>query len=253
MYTRKIWLMPPSAPLSEQNVDVWIPHGDYIPWLQSLGVNVETIRAANVHRCSDDTTRLLAFGVIKRYKCLDEAVRAVAGASDVNLRLTIKGNAPDSDYLGELLSIAAGDSRIVIAPGRMDDLELAREILSADLIVLPYRDLYNSGALLLALSLGRPVAMRRSEVALQMFEEFGPEWIFLYEGEFTADVAVKLVQSVGRTAVARKSSPGRDWARVARLHNEAYCAASVRSTEVMHGNRGISEKTADHQEELRDA
>ncbi len=52
-------------------------------------------------------------------------------------------------------------------------------------MVLPYREMHNSGAALTALSLNRPVLVPDNEVNRELAEEVGPGWVFRYDGELT--------------------------------------------------------------------
>ncbi|MBM4515638.1 hypothetical protein GS432_01345 [Rhodococcus hoagii] len=54
--------------------------------------------------------------------------------------------------------------RVSSALGFAPDADLVREISMSEMVVLPYRFMHNSGAVLLALSLDRPVLVPDNEV-----------------------------------------------------------------------------------------
>lgn len=108
----------------------------------------------------------------------------------------------------------------------MDDPTLAREIGQAELVVLPFRRLFNSGSLLLALSLERPVLVPRNEASLALAREVGPGWVHLYDGELQSQTlawALDQVRSIPRAAAPDFSR--REWRDAGLRHYQAYLAA----------------------------
>jgi beta-1,4-mannosyltransferase len=53
---------------------------------------------------------------------------------------------------------------------------------------LPYRSVLNSGAMLFALSRNRPVLAPNIGSLPELRETVGPDWVYLYEGEFNQSV-----------------------------------------------------------------
>ncbi|WP_146215862.1 hypothetical protein [Cryobacterium arcticum] len=212
LVTARIWL---SDREDEDGVrgdgDVVIPHSDYAPWLEALGTLEEAPLGIN---------QILCFGVIRRYKRFDEVANAA-----VNLgypHLTIAGAPSEPDYAKELRSIAeAHPSRLSIILKRLDSEELVERIQSANLVVVPYADLYNSGVVLLALSLQRPVALRESSASRALAAEYGDYWIRRYEGELTALSLDRLIAEPDDVQ-ARAFSERRQWSFAAREHRAVY-------------------------------
>jgi beta-1,4-mannosyltransferase len=227
LYSVRLWLMPPPEGISQRKEgrDVVIPHGDYHPWLDALGVRESEIRAANLVNGERHEFHLLCFGVLKKYKNIHEPVSAVVSCTNPRVRLAVKGMATDFEYFNFLKELAADDPRIEILAERLEDDQLIAEILATDVVVIPYPDLYNSGVLLLALSLGRPVALRTSDVALEFQAEFGADWIMMYDNEFDADALEELIARY-RSPHSRHVSETRNWNNIGGLHNEAYTLAS---------------------------
>jgi beta-1,4-mannosyltransferase len=86
--------------------------------------------------------------------------------------------------------------------------------------------MHNSGTLLLALSLARPVLAPWSESNAALAEEVGPGWVFLYEGDFEPALLESTLDKVRGTP--RGSAPDlsqRDWPRIGRLHYRTYLEA----------------------------
>lgn len=132
---------------------------------------------------------------------------------DPRLKLRIVGN-PATPQMRSLVEEAcAQDPRISALLAYVEEPVLAREVSEAELVVLPYRQMHNSGTLLLALSLARPVLAPWSESNAAIAEEVGPGWVFLYEGEFDAALLTGMLDKV--RAAPRGAAPDlsqRDWA-----------------------------------------
>ena len=69
----------------------------------------------------------------------------------------------------------------------------------AELVVLPYRHMHNSGSVLAALSLGRPVLVPDNEVNRRLADEVGPGWVHLYQDEIDSGDLVAAFASMRRT------------------------------------------------------
>jgi glycosyltransferase involved in cell wall biosynthesis len=103
---------------------------------------------------ADDGRTVLALGIIRPYKGLDDAVSAVLAIDGA--RLLVAGDARIA--LGELQN-RAGD-RAEWRLGYLPDDELSRALAEATVAVFPYRaELDQSGALLQALGAGLPAVV----------------------------------------------------------------------------------------------
>jgi len=107
-------------------------------------------------RSEDGSFRVLLFGRIFAYKGLEDLILAEAalGESVPGLRIVIAGRGDDPSDFRPMM----GD------PGRYDirhrfieDEEVARLFVDADVVVLPYTEASQSGVLNLAAAFGRPV------------------------------------------------------------------------------------------------
>lgn len=106
---------------------------------------------------------ILFFGRIAPYKGLEFLVHAFAqlAAQSKDYRLVIAGR-PDrcdeywSGVQAQIQSLGLGD-RITVNAGFIPDSEVEVYFKAADALILPYRDIYQSGVLFLAQSFGLPV------------------------------------------------------------------------------------------------
>jgi beta-1,4-mannosyltransferase len=98
----------------------------------------------------------LAFGQVRPYKRLDDLLTAFAAVPDADARLVIAGRAPNPADAKAIRTQAAHDPRVVLALERIPDQDVAGLYAACDVAVIPYREVFSSGALVLALSLGLP-------------------------------------------------------------------------------------------------
>lgn len=157
-------------------------------------------QAARARLDLPDGAPVLAFvGRLRRYKGVADLARAFAGA-DLDAWLVVAGAAEDPGETGALSTLAAASPRIRLRLGHQSDEDLADVLAAADLVVLPYRSVTNSGAALLALTAHRPVLVP----ALAVFDELGAlvgdEWVQRFQPPLdAADL---------ETALARLPAPG---------------------------------------------
>lgn len=167
---------------------------------------------------------ILYFGLIRPYKGVDTLLKVFSRIEDDKLRLRLVGR-PDKDFRGLIEEYCDRDARITSDLAFVSDEALARNIRQSELVVLPYREMHNSGAILAALSLDRPVLVPRSESNELLCKEVGPGWIYMFDGELSPDI---LIDTLERARTAPASPPcldGRSWDEVGEAHYRAYRTA----------------------------
>jgi beta-1,4-mannosyltransferase len=170
--------------------------------------------------------RLLSFGLLRPYKGVECLLQAFAELRDPSVSLHVVGSPTTRDLRETVLAAASADPRITARLEYVDDPTLRDEIAAAELVVLPYRELHNSGAALLALSLERPVLLPASEVASALTDEVGPGWVHLYSGELTgAALATALTRSRDVVRAGRPDLSRREWTGAGAGHRAVYLAA----------------------------
>lgn len=163
-----------------------IPHGNYLPFIEKIADE------------KNDSFTLLFFGQIKQVKGLDILLKAtsILKKKGVKLNLLIAGKAWKSDldeYINminelEISDITKTDFRYV------PDNEVTSFYAKADLLVLPYREIYQSGVLLLSMSYGKPILSSN----LPAFADVIKDGVngFLFEQGSAEDLAAKVEQIV---------------------------------------------------------
>lgn len=176
--------------------------------------------------------RLLYFGLIRPYKGVEsllESFCAIEAERAQGLQLRVVGNPATAELAEQIQQICKADPRVGAVLAYVDEVTLAHEIGEAELIVLPFRQMHNSGSVLLALSLDRPVLVPRNTANIALAAEVGVGWVFMYDDELSSDVLLLTLQQV--RAELRAPSPDfslRDWQDAGHRHYSAYLAA-------MHG------------------
>jgi len=69
---------------------------------------------------------------------------------------------------------------------RIDDDELIRLLELSDLVVLPYREIMNSGSAMLALSAARPLLGPNMGSLPELQQLVGADWVRLYDGRLSS-------------------------------------------------------------------
>jgi beta-1,4-mannosyltransferase len=193
---------------------VTIRHGHYRDWFAGQPVPPPV------------AGRLLYFGILRRYKGVLELLDAVRAAPEADVTLRLVGSTRDADLGAAIGAAGTADPRISSVLDYVADDVLAREVGAAELVVLPYREMHNSGAALLALSLARPVLIPAGEISAALAEEVGPGWVHTFAGPLTIE---KIEDALTAARAARSRVPDlsrREWDQLARQHLHAYrCAA----------------------------
>jgi beta-1,4-mannosyltransferase len=157
-----------------RDLNVVIPHVSYIA-------------AYSQHaKFASQPGKVLYFGMIRPYKGVERLISEFRSIPDADIALRLVGKA--TPELAEAITrSAAEDKRISHDLRFVGDEQLIQEISSSDLVVLPYRQMHNSGALLAALSLERRVLVPANPVNHALGEEVGAGWVHFFEGELNSE------------------------------------------------------------------
>ncbi|NAZ81537.1 hypothetical protein GTR02_06865 [Kineococcus sp. R8] len=181
-------------PSTRRATGVVIPHGDYGPVLGP----VPSRAAARAELGLTGAGRvLLVFGKLQAYKGITALLTAFASVPGADVRLLVRGAPADEATAALLREAAARDPRIDLEARYLSQAELTTAVAAADLVVLPYARVTNSGSALLALSVGRAVLLPRTPVFEELQGRCGPRWVRLSAG---APGARDLVGTVGAPA-----------------------------------------------------
>ncbi len=162
-------------------------------------------------------------GQIREYKNLPELIGLVRALQDPMVTLLIAGRTASPGLDQRLQAAAGADPRVRLDLRLIPEHEIQVFLNAADLVVLPYREILNSAAALLALSFNKPVLLPEIGALPELQERVGPAWVRLYRGALTPNIlddALAWAHSTRRPAEAPLGPY--DWAEVARATIAAY-------------------------------
>jgi D-inositol-3-phosphate glycosyltransferase len=210
-----------------------VPHGNFDVFLTEEMVTRDCARKKL--SLTTDAEVLLFFGFIKKYKGLDLLLDAfeIASSKNKKLYLVIAG-ATDTEelnqhYLSRIGNITSGD-RIIYHNRFIDDKEVQVYFQSADLVVLPYKQISHSGVMHLAYSFGRPLIVTDAgDFIFTVTDDKSGFVVSRYEPEVLASVIEegfsdkqKLEQM--STHILGLNNTKYTWENAARLTKEVYQA-----------------------------
>lgn len=171
----------------------------------------------------DDATVIAWLGQIRPYKNVPALIEAFRALDDPKIVLSICGRPLDESMADLVRTAAEGDPRIRLRLRFLQNFEITRQLIAADMLALPYGSILNSGSALLGLSLDRPILVPALGAMPELQESIGTEWVRTYDGAFTADVlhaAIDWARSTPRPAVAPLDAL--DWSTIAQQTVCAY-------------------------------
>lgn len=211
----------PAQPSAVQVPTVYIPHGHYKE------------RFARHLQSEMETGRIVFFGLIRPYKNVSRLIEVFAEGARPGEFLSVVGRPQEEWLRTEIVEAAAGIEQIGLDLRFVADEELVAEVTRAQLVVLPYLEMNNSGALFVALSLGRPVLVPRSAVNEAIAAEVGSEWMWLFDGEMTADLLRRGIEWSQTPRTERTPAMAqRDWDAIGARHRDLYRSLADRKFRV---------------------
>ena len=200
-----------------------IPHGHYA---DAYPQHLSQTKARALLNLPDSATVVLHFGLLRPYKNVPDLIRCFASANLSEAILLVAGKPFDEVIERQVQECAehycASQTDIRLVLQHIPDADVAMYFSAADLVVLPYERILNSGAVILALSQNKPVLVPALGSMQEHQTSFGDQWIRLYTDNLTAD---HLVAAVGWVNKTRRSTPNLqtlDWTELARQTKEAY-------------------------------
>lgn len=137
----------------------WIPHGNFELFLSRHQPAPPPLTRKEYGAGADDIVFLM-YGLIRPYKGLDlltEAFCQIPTTSKAYLIVAGGGNRNLFDLAMERLQKANKDTRAMLRFRFVEDAELSNLVAACDVVVLPYRHVYQSGVLVLAMTYGKAI------------------------------------------------------------------------------------------------
>lgn len=149
-----------------------IPHGHYRD--QYPPCRVDARAALGI---PEEARVFLFFGEVREYKNVDALIRAFRNLKLSNVVLYVVGRPWSASLTETIRREAAQDRRVHLELEFIQRGQVAKYLDASNLVVLPYRQILNSGAALLALSLNRPVLVPDQGSMGDLKEDFGGDWV----------------------------------------------------------------------------
>lgn len=194
---------------------VFIPHGHYRD------------RFSSHQRSTSVPGRVVYAGLIRPYKGVEDLIEALGQSGSAALSLRIVGR-PSRDLRETVERACAEYANVSARLEFVPDADLVAEITAAELVCLPYKELHNSGMVLVALSLDRPVLVPDTASMRALSEEVGPGWVHTFDSRLSVDdiqAAIESSRAAGRST--RPKLADRDWNQVALRYAAAFSATGA--------------------------
>lgn len=167
---------------SPNSRDTIIPHGHYRSCYPS---EINQLAAKTQLGLDPEKKVLLFIGMIKPYKNIDGLMKVFNQITLTDYQLVVAGTADSApaELRSTLETLKNPNTHLFLR--FIPDSELATFMSAADVVILPYKAILNSGALLLALSYNRPVIAPHMGAIAELQKKLGLHWIYSYTDELT--------------------------------------------------------------------
>ncbi|KAB0269760.1 glycosyltransferase [Microvirga brassicacearum] len=163
--------------------------------------------------------RLLHFGQIRPYKNVEQLIWCMKELPGDAVHLTVAGKVDDLDLIQRLRELASSASHIELdlRSELLRDEELEAMLDKSDAVILPYRNVLNSGAALFSLSRNRPILAPSIGSLPELRETAGADWVHLYKGDLTADRIAAFVFALRSERLHHSPDlSANDWVKIGR-------------------------------------
>lgn len=109
----------------------------------------------------ENTFVYLYFGFIRRYKGVDTLIKAFKHSDQLNAELWVVGNPANEDLEQELRRLSTEEENVKLTLEFIPEESVQQYLNMADVLVLPFRDILNSGSIYLGLTFGLPIITPR--------------------------------------------------------------------------------------------
>ncbi|ASJ16047.1 glycosyltransferase [Thermococcus chitonophagus] len=198
-----------------------IPHGHY------RGIYPNYVSKEKARELLDlplDSIVITFIGQIRKYKNVPHLIRVFCEIPDKNIYLVIAGKPSNQKIKRQIrISTMKCSDRIRTYLRFIPKEEVQIFLNSADLIVLPYSEIYHSGTALLALSFNRPVLVPNRGAMWELQMEVGKKWVMIYEPELTPHILEQAIDwAINTNRQSNAPLSQFNWEKIAKMTIKAY-------------------------------
>jgi glycosyltransferase involved in cell wall biosynthesis len=191
-----------------------IPHGHY---RGSYPNTTDRIASCQKLGIPADKQVALYFGSIIPYKNVPLLIDTFLRVDLPDAVLLVAGSPSSAQEALQLKEQARNDSRIQLHLRRIPDDEVQTFFSATDLVVLPFREIMNSGSAVLALSFDRPVLVPAIGSMPELQMRVGDDWVRTYAGELNApELSAAIAWAHDSRRPAKPNLSDFDWNSIAR-------------------------------------
>lgn len=163
------------------------------------------------------------FGQIRPYKNVSQLIEVYKEMDKEDCSLWIAGNPVNEQLENNIQRLAEDSGRIKLTLQFISNKELQYVFRAIDLLVIPYRNVLNSGSVLLSLSFDTPVLVPDLGSMKELKQNVGAEWVKTYNGELKARDLMQAIAAVKEEKPKECNKIDRfGWDRIAKETFEAY-------------------------------
>jgi beta-1,4-mannosyltransferase len=198
-----------------------IPHGHF---RDEYPTTYEIQEAREKLGITSNRPIILNFGAIRPYKGILELISAFRNVPHPRAILMIVGLCRNETLERQIRTEANRDSRIRILLKAPPTTEVQMYFAAADVVILPYKDILNSGTALLSLSLNRPVYVPARGSMPELRDTVGGLWMRTFQGEFDTGVLEDALEWARIDRPLSIPLDGLEWSHLRAKTVEAYSA-----------------------------
>ena len=205
-----------------------VPHGHY---RGAIPAEMSTEKARELLGIPSTCMVMLFFGRVSGYKNVPHLIRTFRQSTNEDWRLCVVGNLSSDITMSDLTEAVDGDSRVLLRIGWVSTEDIQMHFRSANLVVLPFREITNSGSVLLTMSFNTPLLTVAQGALPELQETIGREWIRLYSDELELSHLTDAMDwARDESRAARAPLAPFEWPSIARLTLNAYQAVVSKRT-----------------------
>ena len=183
-----------STSISKNDIHI-VAHGNYT---QFINIRIDKTQSRLKLDLPQNKTILLFFGMIKKVKGLEILLRSMRNimVKNPDVVLLIAGKPWDTNFsiYQKIIDENNLSENVILHTKFIDHKDVAHYYCSSDLVVLPYKKIYQSGVLMMTLSYERPVLVSDLPPLKEMITD--NENGFLFSSENDEDLTNKILKII---------------------------------------------------------